>query len=192
MFSPINQNCAIVYYPPAAHIETVRLSSVGWELPSRMRHWTRRGHPEASDRAAAALGALKDFYPELGRSSVISSHFTIAVNTTANSRIRRNLGVWEILPGCTATVPPKWTMAVANAREDLSLALRRSVSTGNVAPDESRALLRSASEQRAWQTRPPWAGDPEATAAVLEGHARNMGVPQELALPNALDALMTT
>jgi glycine/D-amino acid oxidase-like deaminating enzyme len=177
MLSPFSRDTALVYYPPAAHIAVHRVDPTTYALPDDFRHYLRNGHPEARERAELALRQLSQWYPEVRGAEVVSAHLKVAINTTDSSRLRRNAGVLDVAPGCTATVLLKWTMCVVNAQRDLEAALRHSIATGNADRDEYADLVARAtvpiappSDLAAWQRR-------------LGVFARNMGVPERLAVP---------
>ncbi|MEW2377349.1 FAD-dependent oxidoreductase [Micromonospora sp. NPDC047812] len=177
MLSPFSRNTALVYYPPAAHIAVHRVDPTTYALPEDFRHYLRNGHPEARERAELALRQLSQWYPEVRGAEVVSAHLKVAINTTDSSRLRRNAGVLDVAPGCTATVLLKWTMCVVNAQRDLEAALRHSIATGNADRDEYAELVARATvpiappaDMAAWQRR-------------LGVFARNMGVPERLAVP---------
>ncbi|MGC4767246.1 FAD-dependent oxidoreductase [Micromonospora sp. DT46] len=177
MFSPFSQDTALVYYPPAAHIAVHRVDPTTYALPDDFRHFLRNGHPEAAERAQLALRQLSQWYPEVRGAEVVSAHLKVAINTTDSSRLRRNAGVLDVAPGCTATVLLKWTMCVVNAQRDLEAALRHSITTGNADRDEYAELVARGTVPIAPPTDVP------AWQRRLGIFARNMGVPERLAAP---------
>ncbi|MFG1779026.1 FAD-dependent oxidoreductase [Micromonospora sp. NPDC049048] len=177
MLSPFSRDTALVYYPPAAHIAVHRVDPTTYALPDDFRHFLRNGHPEAAERARLALRQLSQWYPEVRGAEVVSSHLKVAINTTDSSRLRRNAGVFDVAPGCTATVLLKWTMCVVNAQRDLEAALRHSIATGNADRDEYAGLVARATAPIA----PP--SDVSAWQRRLRIFAQNMGVPDQLARP---------
>jgi hypothetical protein len=180
MLSPLSNECAMIYYPPAAHIMTAVMDPQSCEPPTAYARYLLSGHPETEERASRTLERLREFYPELQRSKILGAYVKVAINTVADSRVRRNVGVFAVCPGAVMTVLPKWTMCVVNARAELSMALRHSVSIGNSKPEESRERLAEA-EVACWQSPPTWATNPEAITAEAAKHARNMEVPEVLA-----------
>jgi glycine/D-amino acid oxidase-like deaminating enzyme len=184
MLSPLNKECAMVYHPPAAHIRTVSLDPATYEYPAEYLRYLATGHPEQEARAEWTMRELRRYYPEVRRSEILGIYLKVAVNTVDDSRVRRNLGTHEILPGCTMTVLPKWTMCVQNAREELNHVLQRAVELGTI--DEAGAR-----ERRETVRRYHLGGahdDSDALERSAERHAVNMGVPIEAAQPmrNAL------
>ncbi|WP_067537925.1 FAD-dependent oxidoreductase [Nocardia crassostreae] len=181
MLSPINEHCAMIYHPPAAHIMNIVMDPETCEFPDEYTHYLTAGHPETEKRAEWTLTRLRDFYPELARSEILGAYLKVAINTVADSRVRRNIGVFGVQPGATMTVLPKWAMCVVNARNELRLALEHSVANGNVEAGEVDELL-AASVRSCWETRPAWADSDEACTAQATKHAINMNVPEVLAL----------
>jgi hypothetical protein len=141
------------------------------------------------ERAEYTLSRLRDFYPELHRSKILNSYLKIAINTVTDSRVRRNIGVFDVQPGATMTVLPKWTMCAVNAKKELALALRQSVATGNVAQGDAQERLGDAT-RTCWRAAPEWALDAESLTARAAKHAANMKVPELLAM--RFDALTAT
>ncbi|MCK9893962.1 FAD-dependent oxidoreductase [Frankia sp. AgB32] len=180
MFSPISPDVAMIYHPPSAHIMNARMNPVSGAPPDGYLEYLSGGHPEAPGRAVWALHQLRRYYPELRRSSILGSYLKIAVNTVSDSRVRRNIGVFSVLPGVTMTVLPKWTMCVENAREELRRALEWSVAAGNVERDQISELNARAGKP-AWSAPPAWAGNPAQLVARATSHTVNMQVPPLLA-----------
>jgi len=181
MFSPLNERCAMIYYPPAAHIMNCLVDPETYQAPVRYARYLATGHPAQEKRAEWTLGKLREFYPELRRSTILGTYLKVAINTVPDSRMRRNMGVFDVYPGSTMTVLPKWTMGAINARRELARALEYSVSTGNVDAGEASELLAVATRRR-WETPPEWTAEPEALTARATMHAINMKVPQVLAM----------
>ncbi|WP_067465341.1 FAD-dependent oxidoreductase [Nocardia amamiensis] len=181
MLSPLNEHCAMIYHPPAAHIMNVVMNPETCEFPVEYRQYLTAGHPEMEERAARTLTRLRDFYPELARSEILGTYLKVAINTVSDSRIRRNIGVFGVQPGATMTVLPKWTMCVVNARTELRLALEHSVVNGNIEAGEVAELL-AASIRSCWETSPAWADSVGACTDQARKHAINMRVPEVLAL----------
>ncbi|WP_394824890.1 FAD-dependent oxidoreductase [Pendulispora albinea] len=181
MLSPLNDHCAMIYHPPAAHIMNLVMAPDTCEFPEEYVYYLRHGHPEMRGRAVWMLHRLRDFYPELARSKILGTYLKVAINTVSDSRVRRNIGVFSVHPGATMTVLPKWTMCAVNARKELALALQHSVAVGNVEPDDVPELL-AESMRTCWRTRPAWANDDEALTGHAKKHAINMAVPEVLAL----------
>lgn len=182
MLSPLNEHCAMIYHPPAAHVMNVVMDPVSCRFPTEYARYLKEGHPEAERRAQWTLGKLRDFYPELARSSILGVYLKIAINTVSDSRVRRNIGVFTVQPGCTMTVLPKWTMCAVNARRELALALEESVARGNLEPEEADHLLDHAATSRP-EPLSSWAAREETLTAYARKHAINMRVPEVLAIP---------
>jgi glycine/D-amino acid oxidase-like deaminating enzyme len=178
MLSPLNNECAMAYHPPAAHIRTVTLDPATCDYPAEYSRYLATGHPEQQERAAWTMRELRRYYPELQRSEILGIYLKVAVNTVDDSRVRRNLDVQEILPGCTITVLPKWTMCAQNVRQEMNHVLRRSVELGTV--DDAGARERREA-MKPYRLR----GDPDEHALErrAERHAVNMRVPVEVAQP---------
>lgn len=181
MLSPLNQHCAMIYHPPAAHILNIVMDPETGNPPAEYARYLTEGHPEMAERAERTLGRLRDFYPELRRSKILGTYLKVAINTVSDSRIRRNIGVFGVHSGSTMTVLPKWTMCAVNARKELALALDHSISAGNVEPGEAHDLLAEAM-RTCWDTPPDWAREPETLTAQATKHAINMKVPEVLAM----------
>jgi len=179
MLSPLGPNTALVYHPPAAHISWKRLSESG-EFPTEYRRAIAAEHPEVAERAQQTLHEARKYYPELARASIVSRHVSVAINTTSDSRQRRNMGVFKIVDGCNMMILPKWTMAVADAKKDLVLALEHSVRRGTLHEDDVCELLLELLRVRvevpgAWLTTQA----PYLTSA--KALARLMRVPEDIA-----------
>lgn len=182
MFSPLNEHCAMIYHPPAAHVMNVVMDPVSCRFPAEYTRYLKEGHPEAERRARWTLSKLCTFYPELARSSILGVYLKIAINTVSDSRVRRNIGVFTVQPGCTMTVLPKWTMCAVNARRELALALEESVARGNLEREEAdRWLAQAVTAPR--EPLSPWATREEALTAYARKQAINMRVPEVLAIP---------
>src|SRR5438093_13484815 len=97
MLSPLNDECAMVYHPPAAHIRTVTLDAAIGEYPAEYLEYLATGHPEQQERAEWTMRELRRYYPDVRRSEILGIYLKVAINTVDDSRIRRNLGVFEIL-----------------------------------------------------------------------------------------------
>jgi len=176
MFSPLNERCAMIYYPPAAHIMNHLVDPETCGPPAEYARYLAEGHPEMEHRAEWTLRRLRDFYPELRRSTILGTYLKVAINTVDDSRVRRNMGVFRVRPGSTMTVLPKWTMCSVNARTELTHVLAHSVSTGNADADEAAQAI-----SRATGTPFQIPADPEALTARARKHAVNMRVPEVLA-----------
>jgi glycine/D-amino acid oxidase-like deaminating enzyme len=182
MLSPLNDECAMVYYPPAAHILNCNLDPVSGNYPQQYRDFLANGHPEQHERARWTLEALRRFYPELNRSEILGTYLKVAINSVADSRVRRNLGVYQLMPACTMTILPKWTMCVVNVRKEMDLVLGHSCSTGNMDREE---MVHCRHEVANYQLETPaeWAIEPELLRGLALRHAANMKVPELLAKP---------
>lgn len=181
MLSPLNEQCAMIYYPPSAQIMTTVMDPESCSTPAQYARYLAEGHPEMQERADLTLVRLRDFYPELRRSRILGIYLKVTINTESDWRMRRNIDVFGVHSGCTMTVLPKWTMCVVNARQELALALKHSVATGNAKASEAQALIaRAATPQR--EPQPDWARSPETTRAQAIKHAINMNVPEVLAM----------
>ncbi|MEU8824628.1 FAD-dependent oxidoreductase [Streptomyces sp. NPDC048636] len=180
MLSPLNEGCAMIYHPPAAHIMNVVMDPESCDFPEEYTRYLAEGHPEKEKRAAWTLDRLREFYPELRRSTILGTYLKVAINTVSDSRVRRNMGVFPVRSGCTMSVLPKWTMCAVNARKEVTLALEHSVASGRLDADEARELAGHAM-RRCLDPLPDWARDPGSTTARAAAHAVNMNVPQVLA-----------
>jgi hypothetical protein len=179
MLSPLNNECAMVYHPPAAHIRTVTLDPATGEYPAEYVRYLATGHPEQQERAEWTMRELRRYYPELQRSEILGIYLKVAVNTVDDSRVRRHLDVQQILPGCTMTVLPKWTMCVQNVRQEMNYVLERSIELGTIddaGARERREALRRYHLGGAWD-------DVDGLERSAERHAVNMSVPVEVAQP---------
>ena len=185
MLSPLNDECAMVYHPPAAHIRTVTLDPTTCDYPAEYKRYLAIGHPEQKERAEWTMRELKRYYPEVRSSEILGIYLKVAVNTVDDSRVRRNLDVQEILPGCTMTVLPKWTMCVQNARQEMNYVLQRSVELGSI--DDAGARERREALRRYRLGATP--DDADALERRAERHAENMRVPVALAHPMRSNAL---
>ncbi|MBT0768838.1 FAD-dependent oxidoreductase [Kineosporia sp. J2-2] len=180
MLSPLSPAVAMIYHPPAAHVMNEVMHPETGAPPSAYREYLSSGHPEAPARAARTLERLREFYPELARSQILGTYLKIAINTVSDSRVRRNIGVFDLGPGASMTVLPKWTMCAVNARTELGLALRRSADRGHLSPGEVPEVLAQGSRP-CWDETPSWARDPATALARSTEHARAMKVPELLA-----------
>jgi hypothetical protein len=182
MLSPLNQECAMIYYPPAAHIETALVHPTSGALPAAFLRALREGHPQTEQRAQQTLYALQAFYPELTHARILGSYLKLALNTTDISRMRRNMPVFQVTPGCTLIVLPKWTMAVVNARKDLEFALSCSLQRGTLSAAGRQAL---AQRVDAYTLPVPqqWRTDFPAFLQVALRHASNMRLPAAVIAP---------
>jgi glycine/D-amino acid oxidase-like deaminating enzyme len=182
MLSPMNDRCAMIYHPPAAHIMNLVMDARTCEFPAEYASYLQHGHAEAAERAERTLRRLREFYPELRRSEILGTYLKVAINTVDDSRVRRNIGVFDVQSGCTMTVLPKWTMCAVNARKELELALRHSVEVGNVSAAEAEALRVQVGTCRL-DVPAVWRERPGALTAYATKHAINMKVPALLAKP---------
>src|SRR5919199_1331001 len=179
MLSPLNNECAMVYHPPAAHIRTVTLDPVTGEYPAEYVRYLAAGHPEQQERAEWTMRELRRYYPERQRSEILGIFLKAAVNTVDDSRVRRHLDVQQILPGCTMTVLPKWTMCVQNVRQEMNHVLERSVELGTI--DDAGARERREAVRR-YHLGATW-DEVDGLERSAERHAVNMSVPVEVAQP---------
>ncbi|HEY1352800.1 MAG TPA: FAD-dependent oxidoreductase [Ktedonobacteraceae bacterium] len=182
MLSPLNQECAMIYYPPAAHIETALVDPASGALPAAFLQALAEGHPETEQRAQQTLRALQAFYPELTHARIVGAYLKLALNTTDISRMRRNMPVFQVTPGCTLIVLPKWTMAVVNARKDLELALGCSQQRGRLSAAGRQALGQQVDAYTLPVPR-QWSTDFPAFLQVALGHASNMRLPATVIAP---------
>lgn len=182
MLSPLNDSCAMMYYPPAAHILNVILDPGSCSHPPEYDQFLANGHPEQEQRAAATMQAVRKYFPELRRSEILGTYLKVAINTVADSRVRRNVGVFQVLPACTMTVLPKWTMCVVNVRKELDMVLDHSCRAGNLDPDEAAQRRANVASYR---LEPPdrWMSDPEILSSLALRHAANMKIPAAVARP---------
>lgn len=190
MFSPLNQQCAMIYHPPAAHIEIANLDSESGQVPAWFLQKLRDGHPEFAQRTQQTLHKLKEFYPELEHAETQGSYLKVAINTVAISRIRRNMPIFEVAPSCTMIVLPKWTMAVVNARKDLGLALDDSVQRGTVTPAEKKAVLQQAFAHTL-SVPEGWKANFSDFLKVASQHASNMRLPPSIIHPMNIDNIQS-
>lgn len=176
MLSPLNERCAMIYHPPAAHIAVAQVDEHAPALPPAFARALVAGHPETEQRARRTVERLRDFYPELRRSEILGAYLKIAINTVADSRVRRNIGVVAVCPGATMSVLPKWTMCAVNTWRELKLALAHSAALGNATEAE-------VAELQAEGMRPcaPVSLDSAALVDEATRHAINMDVPKVLA-----------
>lgn len=182
MLSPLNQHCAMIYHPPAAHIMNIVMDPASCRFPDEYARYLAHGPPKFEVRARQTLRRLREFYPELRRSEILGSYLKVAINTVDDSRIRRNIGVFSVQSGCTITVLPKWTMCAVNAKKELALALDHSLSAGNIEPEEARELRFQATKHRL-EAPADWTEKPETLTAYATKHAVNMRLPKVLAVP---------
>lgn len=182
MLSPMNQNCAMIYHPPAAHIELAVMNPESGEAPASFSRNLNDGHPELEQRAERTLHKLREFYPELKHAELLSSHLKVAINTVDESRMRRNMPVFEVSPGCTMLVLPKWTMAVVNARKDLVCALDHSVQQGTITEAYKQAIVQQAIEHTL-HVPESWKMDFSTFLDVASQHASNMRLPASIIHP---------
>lgn len=182
MLSPLNQECAMIYYPPAAHIEAALVDPVSGAMPTSFLRALDEGHPETAQRAQQTLHALQVFYPELKHAEILGSYLKVAINTTDISRMRRNMPVFQVAPGCTMIVLPKWTMAVVNARKDLEAALTCSVQRGTLSRAGKEAILQQTTDY-VLPVPERWNTDFSAFLQVAREHARNMRLPASILSP---------
>jgi hypothetical protein len=190
MLSPLNQECAMIYHPPAAHIEIANLDPESGAVPASFLQRLRDGHPELEQRTQRTLHKLKEFYPELAHAETLGSYLKVAINTVAISRIRRNMPIFQVAPGCTMIVLPKWTMAVVNARKDLGLALDHSVQQGTFTPPEKKAVLQQAVEHTLLVPE-SWKANFADFLKVASQHASNMHLPASIIHPMNVDNIQS-
>lgn len=181
MLSPLNEHCAMIYHPPAAHVMNLVMDPETCDSPAEYARYLAEGHPQMQERAERTLNRLRDFYPELGRSKILGTYLKVAINTVSDSRVRRNIGVFGVSPGATMTALPKWTMCAVNARTELGHALEHSVTAGNIEAGEAKELLAGAT-RKCWEVQPGWANEAETLTEQAMKHAVNMKVPQVLAM----------
>ncbi len=190
MLSPMNQECAMIYHPPAAHIELALLNSESGEVPTSFPQNLNDGHPELEQRTQRTLHKLKEFYPELKHAETLSSHLKIAINTVAVSRVRRNMPVFQVVPGCTMIVLPKWTMAVVNARKDLALALDHSVQRGPFTEARKAAVVQQAIKHTL-HVPESWKEDFSTFLTIASQHAHNMRLPASIIHPMNIENMQS-
>jgi hypothetical protein len=172
----------MIYYPPAAHIETALVDPASGALPAAFLQALAEGHPETEQRAQQTLRALQAFYPELTHARIVGAYLKLALNTTDISRMRRNMPVFQVTPGCTLIVLPKWTMAVVNARKDLEFALDCSQQRGRLSAAGRQALTQQVDAYTLPVPR-QWSTDFPAFLQVALGHASNMRLPATVIAP---------
>lgn len=182
MLSPLNEKCAMIYHPPAAHMEIALLNPINGDMPASLLQRLKDGHPEGQKRATQTVDALVKFYPELKHIDSLESHLKIAINTTDISRMRRNMPVWKVVPGCTMIVLAKWTMAVGDAKEDLAFALSRSVQRGTLTQSHKNEIVK----QINGYTLPvpeEWKRNFARFLELASKHAENMHLPKSIVFP---------
>lgn len=188
MLSPLNETCIMIYHPPAAHMEIALLNLANGEMPASLLQRLNDGHPESQQRARQTLDALTNFYPELKHVESIESHLKIAINTTDISRMRRNMPVLQVVPGCTMMVLSKWTMAVADAKEDLDFALDRSIQRGTLTHTCKNEILERINAHtlpvpEAWKMNFP------NFLELASKHAKNMRLPASIVSPMNIERI---
>ena len=186
MLSPLNEKCMMIYHPPAAHMEIALLDPISGEMPASLLQRLKNGHPESQKRANQTLDVLTNFYPELKYAESLESHLKIAINTTDISRMRRNMPVWQVVPGCTMIVLAKWTMAVEDAKEDLDYAACHSVQRGTLTQSSKNEIL----ELINGYTLPvpvEWKTNFSNFLEIASKHAKNMHLPESIVSPMNVD-----
>jgi len=186
MLSPLNQECVMTYHPPAAHIELAMVDPESGQVPAAFLNKLYDGHPEVEQRAQQTLLRLRGFYPELEHAEITNSYLKIAINTVDESRMRRNMPVFQVVPGCTMVVLPKWTMAVVNARKDLDLALNHSVQQGTLTEAHKEAILHQ-TRKHTLQIPERWKTDFSTFLNIASQHASNMRLPASIIYPMNID-----
>jgi len=189
MFSPFNQECAIIYHPPTAHIEMASMDHESCEVPTSFLQRLNDGYPD-EQRAQETLHKLRDFYPELKYAEILKSYLKIAIKTVDDSRIRRNIPVFQVVPGCTTIVLPKWTMAVINARRDLGFALDHSMQRGTFTEAQKDAVLQR-SIQHSLLVPESWKADFSTFLNVALQHSKNMHLPESIIHPMNVDDIQS-
>jgi hypothetical protein len=182
MLSPLNQHCAMIYHPPAAHIEVAEMDPENGEMPLSFLHSLDNGYDELEQRAQQTLCALKRFYQELRHAELLGSYLKIAINTVDISRVRRRMPAFQVIPGCTLMILPKWTMAVVNAREDLQLALECSAQRGRLPETQKKALLQQVFEH-SLPVPEIWKTNFASFLEVARQHSNNMHLPASIIQP---------
>jgi hypothetical protein len=174
MFSPFNPRDILVYYPPLAHM-AVTMMPPGGNVPDDYREMVA-GHGPTGGRVGQTIDRLSEYYPELADATVTGIYHKIAINTVDDSRVRRNMGVFAVAPGCSLLILPKWTMAVRNAVQDVTRALGESVRRGHLT---AAAAAAKASELARYRVAVPaeWSHSPDNIRASAQHHAANMGLP---------------
>lgn len=179
MLSPLGPDCALVYHPPSAHIEYQELDTTTKHYPADYRRYLQEGHPEFEQRAEDSLRYVKRFYPELSDSKVLKSHLKVAINTTHDSRQRRNMGVFKVDDGCTLMILPKWTMCVSDAKKDLVRAVTHSLNSKNLTEEQAKAVFETVEKYRL-EVPEQWYRDKSSFRERAVQHAINMDVPLDI------------
>jgi glycine/D-amino acid oxidase-like deaminating enzyme len=183
MFSPLNKGLALIYHPPAAHVETLRLWELDYRLPERWRDLAGSSAVVA-ERAKRTCEILRDFYPELRNSKRVKSFLKIAINTVADSRVRRNLRPINICEGAVLILLAKWSMCATNAFATLTLSVKTSLSRRGVAANDAEELATAyvMSVKRDFNVPAPDIGKADMWE-VLHRHCANMAFPNDMAIP---------
>jgi glycine/D-amino acid oxidase-like deaminating enzyme len=102
MDAPLGTGSALVYHPPISHID-IRELQAPFDIP---REWLDRRVsplPEDEDRASSIVARAADIaYPYLQAASIRQPRLAIAVNSVANSRVRRNMGLMRPTRDCVS------------------------------------------------------------------------------------------
>lgn len=177
MFSPFNDSVAMIYHPPSAHIGINKMDGNSCEVPREVSDFMLR-KSRRFDVAEQTLKSLIKYYPILENAEVITTFNSVAINTFNDPRIRRNMGVFEIAPGCSSIILPKWTMAVTNALKSLELSLIHSGYTN----EDVKAKI---NEIKQFQLEVPeeWREDMNNFYVLAKSHALNLGYPEESIYP---------
>ncbi len=177
MYSPFNNSVAMVYHPPSAHIDICKMDDISCRVPKNISDFML---PENKryDLAKNSLEKLKKFYPLLEDAEVVTTFNSIAINTVTDSRIRRNMGVFEIKPGCTSVVLAKWTMAVANAFKSLEMSLNYS----RYSSDDVTAIMNDIHNFKL-EVPEEWKQDITKFYYYAKKHALNLGYPEDAIYP---------
>jgi len=104
--------------------------------------------------------------------------------------MRRNMPVFQVIPGCTMIVLPKWTMAVVNARKDLALALDHSVQHGPFTEARKEAVVQQAIKHTL-HVPESWKEDFSTFLTIALQHSRNMRLPASIIHPMNIDNMQS-
>ena len=180
MMSPLSPNCALIYHPPSAHIQYQKLDFDTYAYPETYQRYMEKGHPELAERAETTLSQLKSYYPELRNSRVLKPFLKVAINTTHDSRQRRNMGVFRVDDGCSLMILPKWTMCVSDAKKDLVHSISHSIISGSITEEQAQTVFKTVSNY-AIEVPEEWYQDKGTFIKTARLHAQNMGLPIDIA-----------
>jgi hypothetical protein len=122
MEAPLGRNRSLVYYPPVSHLSSIRLDPP-YALPPTWRNTSDNAHDiDCTVAERLIAGAANVAYPYLAGSRIVEPKVAFAVNSVANSRVRRNFGVLKPCDDCISlTFNTKATTTAINAARAASL-----------------------------------------------------------------------